>query len=252
MNSIPDFLLSIDTSTEVCSVSLHTQHAIVKEQSNVPQGHAKYLLPMVESVLAKANLDKKDLNLVVVSSGPGSFTGIRIGISIAQGLAFGIGCPVLTLPSLVLMALGKSGSEGKLIVPALDARMNEIYWAAYLNNQGTLEEVVAPCKSAADTLNDWVQSYSNSNTHIKLCALGHGWSVPNVDHSWFEKIEPEFSPFSDFIHSLFFSGRNLDELNNLFNRLNIKYYTDLASIEPTYLRNEVSWEKRALKRKPKT
>ena len=137
-------ILAIDTSSENCSVALFSQNRITSECESAPRNHTQKILPMVESVVASQNLSLKDLDALAFGCGPGSFTGIRISAGIAQGLAFGLSCPVYAVSSLEALALQCFRQTGeKRVFVALDARMDEVYWAAYELTVSEAGEVVS-------------------------------------------------------------------------------------------------------------
>lgn len=142
-------ILAIDTSTQWCSVALVNQKggsgnpqsplSLVRHE-NLGAEASQYALDWVEQLLTEANINFRDLEAVAVGIGPGAFTGIRIGVGIAQGMAFAADLPCLPIVCLDAVALEGIQSlklvAGETILVAVDARMNEVYWATYivLNN----------------------------------------------------------------------------------------------------------------------
>jgi len=125
-------LLAIDTATEACSVALNLDGEIIERYTIEPRSHASQVLPMVDALLAETGVTLSNVDAIVFDRGPGSFTGIRIGTSVVQGLAFGAELPVIPVSSLEIMAQGHLGKiNGTHMVAMLDARMNEIYWATF-------------------------------------------------------------------------------------------------------------------------
>lgn len=125
-------ILAIDTSTEACSVAILTDHDVVQEYLlhavGQPATHSQIVLRMVETVLQKLNFNLGDLDAIAVNTGPGSFTGVRIGLGVAQGLAYGAQLPVIGVCSLAVLA---ASTDGGLVLPAIDARMKQIYCGLY-------------------------------------------------------------------------------------------------------------------------
>lgn len=122
-------ILAIETATAACSVALLCSgqvHSASEVGTNI---HSKRLLDMVQTVLHEAELKPSDLDAIAVGQGPGSFTGLRIGIGAAQGIAYGASCPMIGITSLAALAV--ASKESGLVIAALDARMGEVYWAAY-------------------------------------------------------------------------------------------------------------------------
>ncbi|MDX1490532.1 MAG: tRNA (adenosine(37)-N6)-threonylcarbamoyltransferase complex dimerization subunit type 1 TsaB [Pseudohongiellaceae bacterium] len=125
-------ILCIDTSSQYCLVSLCYGTTQLSHQSTEQRSHAKELLPIIETLLAQASAKLSDLDAIAVVVGPGSFTGVRIGAGVAQGLAFGANIPLIGLSSLAVMAMSAFLKEGaKQCQVALIARENEIYGASY-------------------------------------------------------------------------------------------------------------------------
>ena len=128
-------LLAIDTSTENCSVALQVDNTVISREMESPREHSQRLLPFVQAVLEEADIKLSDVDGLIVGIGPGSFTGVRIGVSIAQGLAFGADLAVQCVSSLDAMALeGAQNKTTDWIISAIDARMGEVYWRAYKND----------------------------------------------------------------------------------------------------------------------
>lgn len=121
-------LLAIDTSTEACSVALRVGADLLHLDEVCPQQHSKRVLPMVQQLLTEAGLSLQQLDGIVFGRGPGSFTGVRIGVGVTQGLAFGADIPVYGVSTLAAMAQAAYRLYGaKHVISAIDARMAEIY-----------------------------------------------------------------------------------------------------------------------------
>ena len=143
-------ILHIETATDVCSVALSKGSEIigVKEEAG-GNNHAKNLLPFVDEVLQQGGCKIADLNGVAVSIGPGSYTGLRIGVSTAKGIAYTAGIPVMAISTLEGIAQGakalwaKSSDEQPQIIPMIDARRMEVFTTRYNFNMNPLEEVSA-------------------------------------------------------------------------------------------------------------
>lgn len=134
-------ILAIETATNACSVALLTAGAVFEEVEFGNNIHSRVLLSMVSELLAAAELPVQALDAVAVGNGPGSFTGLRIGIGVAQGLAFGAGCSLIGISSLDALAVQASQEVPALhngertILVGIDARMGEIYCAEYAVQQ---------------------------------------------------------------------------------------------------------------------
>lgn len=141
-------LLAIETSTEACSVALVHGDQLITRSEIAPRRHAELVLPMADGLLAEAGLGRHALDAIAVGRGPGAFTGVRLAISLAQGMALALDRPVVTVSSLAALALEAPAGEGAILA-VIDARMGEIYAASYRrNDEGELvpldEERVCP------------------------------------------------------------------------------------------------------------
>lgn len=125
-------ILAIDTSSTHCCVALSNNGSCTSKVSHKRREHAQRVLPMIEELLCEAALDRSALNAIAVVSGPGSFTGLRIGMGVSQGLAMALSIPVIPVSSLAVMAMSavSAGNFSEYLV-AITAREDEIYFAAY-------------------------------------------------------------------------------------------------------------------------
>ncbi len=143
-------ILYIETATDVCSVALSRGAEVIglKEEAG-GNNHAKLLLPFVDEVLKQGGCTVSNLNGVAVSVGPGSYTGLRIGVSTAKGIAYTAGIPVMSVGTLESIAQGAreswtdASAEPLQIVPMLDARRMEVFTTRYSFDMQSLEEVSA-------------------------------------------------------------------------------------------------------------
>ncbi|HET6587411.1 MAG TPA: tRNA (adenosine(37)-N6)-threonylcarbamoyltransferase complex dimerization subunit type 1 TsaB [Oleiagrimonas sp.] len=119
-------ILALDTSTEACSVALMQGDALIDASELAPRRQAERVLPMAESLLAEAGLTRSQIDGIAVSRGPGAFTGVRLAVSVAQGLAFALDIPVVTVSSLAALAMEAPKDEAATLA-VIDARMGEIY-----------------------------------------------------------------------------------------------------------------------------
>ena len=141
-------LLAIETSTEACSVALVHGDQLISRSEIAPRRHAELVLPMADGLLAEAGLGHHALDAIAVGRGPGAFTGVRLAISLAQGMALALERPVITVSSLAALALEAPDGEGAILA-VIDARMGEVYAASYRrDDEGELvaldEERVCP------------------------------------------------------------------------------------------------------------
>ncbi len=120
-------VLALDSTMAACSVALWAEGAIVAQRRELRRrGHAEALMPMVEAVLAEAGQECLQLDAVAVTRGPGAYTGIRIGLAAARGLALTIGCPVIGLTTLEVLA-GSAPAEAPVVLAVIEARRDQVY-----------------------------------------------------------------------------------------------------------------------------
>ena len=135
-------LLALDTSSDACSVALQVGDDVIENHVVGAREHTRILVPMIRDLLQEAGIALDDLDAVVLGNGPGSFIGMRIGASVAQGLAYGAGLDIVPVSSLLAVAAAalESCSEDTVIV-AQDARMSEVYWGVFCRVAGGVPEL---------------------------------------------------------------------------------------------------------------
>ena len=128
-------ILNLETATTNCSVSLAKSGVVIalKEHNSPNYSHSEQLHVFIEDVLREACMERTDLDAVAVSKGPGSYTGLRIGVSAAKGLCFALDIPLISVPTLRSMAEQAKDSEVDFIIPVLDARRMEVYSQVFDN-----------------------------------------------------------------------------------------------------------------------
>lgn len=145
-------LLAIETATETCSVALLYGEALLDRSEMAPRRHAELVLPMAESLLAEAGITRGQLDAIAVGRGPGAFTGVRLAVSVAQGLAFALGIPVVPVSSLAALAM-QAPRNGAAILATIDARRSEVYAGAFrADESGLAEPLDRECVAPAATL----------------------------------------------------------------------------------------------------
>ncbi len=144
-------LLALDTSTEACSAALLIDGAMALRFEITERSHAELILPMVDSLLIEAGLDLRNLAGLAFGRGPGGFTGLRVATGVIQGFAFGANLPVAPVSSLAAVAGQVPAGEGEVVLVCNDARMGEVYWAAFRSDgSGGVEAVTAESVSPPD------------------------------------------------------------------------------------------------------
>ena len=138
------YILNIETATKNCSVALAKdgKTIICKEIAQEGYSHAELLHVFIEEIIQEAGIDFKELNAIAVSKGPGSYTGLRIGVSAAKGLSYALDIPLISVDTLKVLASQVNISEG-LIIPMIDARRMEVYSAIFTPNHEKIREVQA-------------------------------------------------------------------------------------------------------------
>ncbi len=121
-------LLAFETATEACSVAVYFDGEIIERHEVSPRLHAEYALPWAEALLAQAGISRAQLDVIAISRGPGAFTGVRLAIALAQGIALALDRPVVAVSTLQVLAL-QAGQHRALA--AIDARMGEVYAGAF-------------------------------------------------------------------------------------------------------------------------
>lgn len=136
-------LLAIETATEFCSVSLLCDGQLISRSELAPRRHTELLLPMCDDVLAEAGVSRSQLDAIAVGRGPGAFTGVRLAVSAAQGIALGIDRPIVAVSSLAALALC-APDNGAPTLAIIDARMGEIYAGCFVRDPHWLMRPTGP------------------------------------------------------------------------------------------------------------
>ena len=224
-------ILALDTATEACSAALLNQQQIDARFEIAPRDHTQRILPLVQELLQVQQLELTALDALAFGRGPGSFTGVRIGIGIAQGLALGANLPMIGVSSLATMAQGAWRLTGaERVLAAIDARMGEVYWAEYQRDangewQGAESEAVLKPEDAqariAQLSGEWA-------------TVGTGWAAyPHLlTSTGATLVTTEVTlPAAEDMLPLALSAWQRGES------------VAVENAEPVYLRNEVAWKK---------
>jgi len=161
------YILNIETATKNCSVSLakNGETIVLQELNNGNYSHAEKLHQFIKQVVEESGIELTDLKAIAVSKGPGSYTGLRIGVSAAKGLCFALDIPLIAIDTLQVLALSISISDG-LVIPLLDARRMEVYSAVFNSENEMNREVKAEIISEA--------SFSTYLNEQKVYFVGDG------------------------------------------------------------------------------
>lgn len=226
-------ILALDTATEACSVALQHNGNITSLDELSPRTHTQRILPMIDELLVRAGISLNQVDALVFGRGPGSFTGVRVGVGIAQGLAMGANLPVIPVSNLLAMAQAANEKTGATNVVALiDARMNEVYFAQYEKVGQSWHEVVTEQVCSPERAIALIQLKENTTV------VGTGWAA--------------YSQFSEANLPLFISDITLPSAKSMLTlaepELSQGRVLSALQIEPVYLRNEVTWEKLPHKR----
>ena len=162
-------IIAIDTATEACSAAMSVDGRIIERSEIAPRRHAELILPMIESLLAEAGLARAQLDGIAVGRGPGAFTGVRLAIAVAQGLALALDIPVVPVSSLAALAQD-APDAGAAILAVIDARMGEVYAGTFRRGaDGLVEATGEETVGKADE--------SRLPQSIQWCVVGTGWDA---------------------------------------------------------------------------
>ncbi|MEN8123862.1 MAG: tRNA (adenosine(37)-N6)-threonylcarbamoyltransferase complex dimerization subunit type 1 TsaB [Bacteroidota bacterium] len=216
-------ILNIETATKNCSVSLSKNGKVIalKELNEGQFSHAEKLHTFIENVIGEAGITFQDIDAVSVSKGPGSYTGLRIGVSTAKGLCFSLDKPLLSVETLTLLANAIDVAENEFIIPLIDARRMEVYSAVFDHNHQLIKETSAEIIDESSFL-----EYLNKG---KVYFLGDGS----------EKCKNVIlHKNAVFLDDYFPSAKYMSELSS--EKYNKKEIEDLAYFEPFYLKDFIA------------
>ena len=187
-------LLALDTSSVACSVALQIDDAVVERHEEQPREHSRLLLPMIESVLGEAGAALPDLDAIVLGNGPGSFIGMRIAASVAQGLAYGAGLNIVPVSSMAAVAAQVFvENDAAEVVVAQDAHMHEVYLGMYRLDGNNRPADVVPERLQGPTAIAELQAELGG----PRVAAGFGWQrYPEL----LEANRKYFDDVSDVLH----------------------------------------------------
>jgi tRNA threonylcarbamoyladenosine biosynthesis protein TsaB len=212
------YVLNIETATKNCSVAIakNGETVICKEVATEGYSHAEKLHVFIEELLKNVSITFQDIKAIAVSKGPGSYTGLRIGVSAAKGLCYALGIPLISIDTLSLLAAQVVENDG-LIVPMIDARRMEVYSAIFNANKEIIREVKSEVLSEHSFVNYTQKIYfvGDSNAKAKLVLTNSNFV------------------FKDDI--IYPSSRFMSDLS--YRKFLISEFEDVAYFEPCYLKD---------------
>ena len=220
------YILNIETSTKACSVALHKNGELIVSREDVTTNfsHSEKLLKFISKLFSDAKLSLSDLDAIAVSMGPGSYTGLRIGVSTAKGLCYGLDIPLISISTLKAMSFGMALEiKADLYCPMIDARRMEVYSAFFDINNTEVRKI------QADIINE--NSYKKE-LEKKVVFFGDG------SEKLIEKIKDKNAIFVSDIHP---SAKNMGLLS--YQKFTKSLFEDLAYFEPFYLKDFVAGRK---------
>lgn len=219
-------VLNIETATTNCSVSLSKdgETLVLKEDNSAGYSHAETLHVYIKDVFEEANISSKDIDAVAVSKGPGSYTGLRIGVSSAKGLCYALSKPLISVSTLESLAHQVKADDG-IIIPMLDARRMEVYSAIFNHKYEQVREI------KAEVLTE--ESYIDLLKDNKVYFVGSGVAKTKelLNH-----------PNAIFVEDKLPSANEMSLLSELkYKKSDIE---DVAYFEPYYLKDFVAVKKK--------
>jgi len=220
-------IICLETATNICSVALCNSAGIISlRESNESKSHASVLTLFIEEILKENGIRARDLEAIAVSKGPGSYTGLRIGVSVAKGIAYAASIPLIGIETTISMFWGISkslkvsqGSDNNpLFCPMLDARRMEVYYAIYDARGNTIKDISAEIITAV--------SFKNIPDSQKIIFFGDGAAKCK------EVIKRTYAHFDDDFR---ISASHLHR--PVFQALKDHRYEDVAYFEPLYLKD---------------
>lgn len=221
------YILLIESSTHVCSVALAKDNEVIAIREDFEEkSHASLLAVFVAEVLKEANILPNQLSAVCTSKGPGSYTGLRIGVSTAKGLAYALDIPLIAVGTLHAMAEGFAAQLNhttplQLVIPTIDARRMEVYSSVYTQHMEPLRDIEAQIITA--------ESFTEYAAHnfIHIIGTGAAKCIPVLTSTQFH-IYPDFLPSAKYM------------CNIAFRFFQEKKFEDVAYFEPFYLKDFIA------------
>jgi len=216
-------ILAIETSSQACSVALCTNKRTDNRHEILNNQHSEYLLSFIDELLVNASIKKSQIDAIAVGNGPGSFTGLRLGLGVAQGLAYGLNKPLIPVSSLLSIA---AKSQNKNIFVAVDARMGEVYWQCFANQGDQNYTALTPAMlNKPDEL-------TLPNIEGNWTGIGSGWDI------YFEQLKRYLNNQEDYMKGALPNAVMIAKIaKNIMQHKNV----DLnQQVLPAYIRNQVT------------
>ena len=232
-------ILAIDTATEACSVAVYLNGECRELYEVIPRRHSQRLFGMLQTLLPGGRLRERGIDAIAYSSGPGSFTGLRIGASAVQGLAFTSGLPAIGVSTLALQAqtalrLGHVDT-GATVLSMLDARINEVYYAVCEFEQGlaTLREGPVACPASSVVVNASVKLLHGVGSGCRFAS-----ELPAELGLRVQSLTPDLLPAARDLVPFALASLARGEIQQP------------QQVQPVYVRDEINWKKLAEQGKP--
>ncbi len=216
-------ILCIETSLDYCSVSMIEDGKVIDSESiNIKKSHSEFILILIKNLLKRVKISLNKLSAIAVNKGPGSYTGLRIGVSTAKGLCFSLDLPLLSVNSLDLMIYDVKKKNlvesGSLLCPMIDARRMEVYTKIVKDDLTIIKDTHAKILS--------IDSFNSLLKINKINFFGNGSSkfkniIKSNNAVFIEKIIPEAINFNQIVHDKYLKEK----------------FEDLINFEPNYLKD---------------
>jgi len=216
--------LALDTSSLACTVAVRIGGQLVERHEEKPREHTRLLMPMIREVLEEAGVELADLDGIVLGNGPGSFIGMRIAASVAQGLAFGADLNIIPVSSLAAVAAEVfNKSEVDQVAVAQDAHMNEVYLGLFSRGSNNLPQPVSDERLQGNSV---IEELSGDDTHYAIA--GQGWQrypeLLKTNKTWIGEQSDVLLPRATYLLALSEFSSAIDPI----------------AIQPAYLRQKVA------------
>lgn len=219
-------ILTIDTANEYLSLAIQANTQIYTFQEKIGNKQSEQILPQIQILLEQAKIALNDIQLIAYNQGPGSFTGLRIGLSIALGLAYSLNCQLVPIPMFALYANSSLCATNEPLLVILDARLNQIYVA--LIDTTNFSYLIQPSLINPDELSTWL---TKSTMPSKLITVtGNGWNI------YQDKIPEECKQY------LTYTEQNYPSANVMLELINKNHFQpcNINEADLLYIRNKVA------------